>query len=392
MTDDRAAHDKPHRAFAILAVATAAYSIFSMLLMSDFGQLLALPKSWIIFYYRFKLLFAALNIALLGGLWWMHIRRGVAPRGLMVFATGGVLACLFAANMMNALLFPTRQHEATFVPVEEADQVLTDDQVIYAIELNGEVRGYPQDHMELPHVAGATFGGEEVVMTYCGLSSLPVAITPDIGTEQETDFKVMAQVNNNLILRDVNSGELFQQITATTEFGGASATVYPNTMMTWKSFKQLYPDAEVFIYSFDRLLDPVFRWFFAETLKVQNDREKGAAFPTVSMADQRLNPKERVWGYDGPGGEIAFTREFAAAHPVHPFTFDDEELVLVYDAEHDIVTLFSRMQDGGEVVFDTIDFRGQTDTVRLEQKPLHNGIYWMVWSHWFPGTELNDMN
>jgi hypothetical protein len=42
---------------------------------------------------------------------------------------------------------------------------------------------------------------------------------------------------------------------------------------------------------------------FASTLKTQNDREKGAAFPTVSLEDQRLNPKERGWGYDAGRNE-----------------------------------------------------------------------------------------
>lgn len=375
------------KVFAVLAAITAAYSIFSMLLMSDFGQFLALPKSWIITYYKLKWLFGALNIALLVSLWWMHLKKQVAPRWLMVFATAGVLACLFAANVLNALLFPTKQHEATFVSVSEADNVLNDDQVIYALELNGVVRGYPQDHLELPHVVGASFGGEEVMMTYCGLSSLPVAMTPDLG-EGETDFKVMAQVNNNLIIRDTVSGELVQQITATTEFDEAPLTVYPNTMMKWGSFKELYPDAEVFIYAFDRMLDPIFRQFFAATLKVQNDPEKGAAFPTVGLKDDRLGQKELIWGYDAGQEQTAFTRSFAQAHPIYRFKMAGEPLVLVYDEKHDIVTLFSRVKEGAEVEFKSIDFRGQTDTVRLEQKPLHNGVYWMVWSHWFPSTEL----
>jgi hypothetical protein len=307
----------------------------------------------------------------------------------MLFATFGVLGCLFAANVLNALLFPTKQHEATYVSVAEADKVLNDEQVIYALEINGEVRGFPQDHMELPHVAGATIGGEEVAMTYCGLSSLPVAIGQDFG-EGETDFKVMAQVNNNLILRDRISGELIQQITAITEFGKAPLTVYPNTMMSWSSFKELYPDGEVFIYAFDRMLDPIFRWFFAATLKVQNDRDKGATFPTVSLDDKRLNPKEHIWGYHAGDSQIAFTHEFAKKNPTHKFDFSGEPLVLVYDADHEIVTLFSRLKDGDEIAFESVDFRGQTETVRLEQKALHNGIYWMVWSHWFPDTELLD--
>lgn len=378
---------KALKLFTGVAVGTAAYSIFSMLLMSDFGQFIALPKSWIITYYKLKWLFGGINVLLLASLWWLHIRRQVAPRWLMIFATFGVLACLFAANVLNALLFPTKQHDATYVSVAEADQVLSDGQIIYALEINGEVRGYPQDHMELPHVAGATIGGEDIAMTYCGLSSLPVAIGQDIG-EGESDFKVMAQVNNNLVLRDTASGELIQQITATTEFSEAPLTVYPNTMMNWGSFKELYPDGEVFIYAFDRMLDPMFRQFFAATLKIQNDTEKGAAFPTLSLDDERLGQKERIWGYNAGAEQTAFTRSFAKKNPIHTFEFAGESLVLVYDAKHDIVTLFNREKNGEVVEFEMIDFRGQTESVRLEQKPLHNGIYWMVWSHWFPNTNL----
>ena len=60
------------RMFTVLAVITALYSIFSMLLMSDFGQFIALPKAWIITYYRFKWLFGVINIALLAALWVLH--------------------------------------------------------------------------------------------------------------------------------------------------------------------------------------------------------------------------------------------------------------------------------------------------------------------------------
>jgi hypothetical protein len=289
---------------------------------------------------------------------------------------------------MRAVLFPTKQHTATYVSVTEADKVLNDDQVIYVLDINDKVRGYPQDHLELPHVAGGDFGDQEIVMTYCGLSNLPVAISQDLGSG-DSDLSVMAQVNNNLILKDNETGELVQQITATTEFGQNQLTVYPNTMMTWKSFKELYPDAEVFVYSFDRMLDPIFSWLFAETLEIQSDRSKGAAFPTVSLEDKRLNPKEPVWGYNAGNEQIAFTKEFAKQNPIHKFDFQGERLVLTYDAKHDIITLFSRLKNGQEVAFTAIDFKGQTETVRLDQKPLHNAVYWMVWSHWFPDTKLN---
>ena len=380
---------RPSHLFIILAAVTTLYSLFSVLLMSDFGQIIALPKSWIITYYKAKWIFGGINIVLLGLLWHQHVTKKIAPRWLMVAATIGVLGCIFAANVLNALLFPTKQHTATYVSVKDADEILTDDQIVYALEINGEVRGYPQDHLELPHVAGAEIGGEQVAMTYCGLSSLPMVIGQDIG-HGTSDFSVMAQVNNNLIIRDNETGELVQQITGATEFSKNTLTIYPNTMMTWGSFKELYPDAQVFVYAFDRMLDPVLRWFFAETLKIQDDPDQGAAFPTVSLKDERLTPKERVWGYNAGNQQIAFTHAFAKKNPLYKFDFDGEPLVLVYDPSHQIVTLFSRVIDGEEVSFESIDFRGQTELARLTQKPLHNGIYWMVWSHWFPESKLNN--
>lgn len=380
---------RPTKLFIILATVTAVYSLFSVILMSDVGQFIALPKSWIITYYKSKWIFGGINIVLLVFLWHQHVTRKIAPRWLMVAATAGVLGCIFAANVLNVLLFPTKQHTATYVSIKDADAILSDDQIVYALEINGEVRGYPQDHLELPHVAGAKIGGEQVAMTYCGLSNLPVAIAQDIG-HGASSLSVMAQVNNNLILRDNETGELVQQITGTTEFSKTPLTVYPNTMMTWGSFKELYPDALVFVYAFDRMLDPVLRWFFAETLKVQDDPDKGAAFPTVSLEDKRLKPKELVWGYNAGNEQIAFTHAFAKKNPLYEFESNGEPLVLVYDSSHQIVTLFSRVIDGKQASFKSIDFRGQTESVRLTQKPLHNGVYWMVWSHWFPETKLHN--
>ena len=86
----------------------------------------------------------------------------------------------------------------------------------------------------------------------------------------------------------------------------------------------------------------------------------------------------------GDHKQTAFSQKFAQENPIYKFEFDGKPFVLVYDAAHDIVTLFSRMIDGNEISFETIDFRGQTETVRLNQESLHNGIYWMVWAHWFP--------
>lgn len=377
----------PTKAFYLLGAITAAYSIFSAVLMTDVGQVFAAPRDWIIAYYEGRALFIALNLALLGGLWTLHLRQGIWRRSWMVAASLAVIVCVISANFLNYNLFPTRQQGATFVSLAEADALLDDDEVVFAMEVNGEVRGFPRSHMELPHVAGATIGGEEVAMTFCGLSNLPVAIDSEIGGEP-TDLAVMAQTNNNLILIDRNSGDLIQQISMEAEFSENVATIRPNTMMPWRSFRELFPDAEVFVYTGERALDPLFQWFFAKVLETQFDPEEGLTFPTLNLDTGEVNPKEQVWGYDDGSSQIAITREFAAAHPIHRFNLDGRPLVFVYDVQYDVGALFSAERDGALVDFEEVDFRGQTESVRLIQLPTHNGVFWMVWTHFYPDSLL----
>lgn len=373
--------------FIVIAAVTVTYSLFSVLLMSDVGQFIALPRSWIITHYKFNWLFGGINLLMMASLWYLHVAHNIGRKWWMIWGTVGVLLSIVAANVINYVIFPSKHHGANYITVQEADTKLQDHQVIYVVEINGDVRGYPQDHLEIPHIAGSKIGGEDVAMVYCGLSNFALVFGQDYGYGK-SDWGVMAQVHNNLLLKDHESGELIQQITATTEFSGTKLNVYPNTMMNWASFKELYPGAKVFIYPFDRLLDPIIKWAFEASLKIQNDRDRGAAFPTLSMSDKRLNQKELMWGYNSGEAQIAFTRDFAKKNGVYRFELNGEALVLVYDTDHDIVTLFNRIKDGQEVEFQSVDFRGQTETTQLEQMVLYNGVYWMVWSHWFPDTKL----
>ena len=63
---------------------------------------------------------------------------------------------------------------------------------------------------------------------------------------------------------------------------------------------------------------------------------------------------------------------------------------MVYDEDHDIVNLFDGSIDGQLVDFESVDFRGVTENGQLVQLPMHNGVFWMVWSHWYPDTQVYD--
>lgn len=378
---------KPYGLFIALACVTAFVSIFSAVLMTEPGQSLNLPRDWLISYYANKWLLIALNVALLAALWYFHVKYQIWGRLWMVLASIGVVFCIIAANFLLPAFFPSYQYGANYVFVQEADEILDDDSIIYAVEINGEVKGYPRKHLEIPHLAGASIGGEDVVMTFCALSNLPIVYSQDIG-HGESDLGILIQVHNNLLMVDRKSGELVQQITGMTEFSGNRVPAYPNDMMTWKVFKQIHPDASVFVYEFNRLLDTLLLALFEGPMERQFSEEHGAVFPTLDLKDDRLPNKEQVWGLDLGNEQAAFTRGFLEKNPIHQFELGGKAFVIAHDKETDIVAVFYRSIDGKTVEVTEVDRNGNTPQGKLKKVPIQNGVFWMIWSHWFPETEV----
>lgn len=376
------------RWFLLVAFVTATFSIFSAVLMTEPGQSLNLPRQWVVAYYQYRWLFIAVNLGLLGYLWYLHQKFNIWSKVKMILASTGVLTCIIAANFLLALFFPSYQYSANYVPVSQADKVLQDDEIVYAVEINGEVRGYPREHLVIPHIAGDTIGGKDVVMTFCALSNLPVVIEQDIGHGQ-SDLGILIQTHNNLVMVDRRSGELVQQINMQSEFDETHINVHPNTMMTWENFKDIYPQGEVFIYEFERAVDSFLLTIFDKPMQRQFSEDHGPMFPTLDMSDDRVGFKEQVWGLDMGQEQIAFTREFAQQNPRFEFEMNEQPMIMVYDEQRDILNVFSLQKEGQTVSVESVDIRGYSDQGRLEQVPLHNGVFWMIWSHWYPQTQLN---
>ena len=340
------------------------------IVMTEPGQTLALPRDWVVTYFAHRYMFIVVTFAGLAGLWWLHYRYRLGHRWWMIAASAGVVVCTMLANFFLSTIFPTYQHRAEYVSVAVADRALTDEDVIYAVEINGETRGFPQEHMKIPHIAGATIGGKNVVMTFCALSNLPVVFDQTVGPNF-ADLRVLLQTHNNLIMSDRQSGEVIQQITGRAEFSDRVLTQYPNTMLSWRAFKRAYPDAQVFLYPFDRKLDEIILAIFEEPLKRQFSEAHGPMFPTLALADQRLSNKAQVWGVDVGGEQAAFTREFLIANPEFTFDLGGKSLVITYDTALATAKLFDRTPEGKHL-------------------PMHNGVFWMVWAHWFPATQVFD--
>ncbi|OBT12044.1 hypothetical protein A9264_02545 [Vibrio sp. UCD-FRSSP16_10] len=354
--------------FNVYAALLASIAIFCAILMTEPGQSLAVPRDWVLGYYNNLSTFIIAQTFALIGLWYLSEKWGMWSRKLMSLATVGVLITFWAVSYAMPTAFPTEQFTANYVSVDEADsQIPQEDQRVYVVEQDGEVRIFPRYHVQLPHVAGWQHNDTDYAITYCGLSNLPMVVETDYGLG-EADLQVLGQTHNNLVFKDVNNGTAIQQATMQSEFTEHKPTVIPNTMMTWDEAKVQYPDAQVYVYGMQRMIDGVLLDLFEQPLINQRDMEKEEfIFPTLSLDDLRMNPKTEIFGYDnGRGQQVAINPEFARTNNGYEFELADEKLRIITDGS--VVRLVN----------------AETN----QQVPTHNGFHFGIWAEYFPNSEV----
>jgi hypothetical protein len=353
--------------FNVYAAVLAGTAIYCAILMTEPGQSLNVPRDWLLNYYDNAALYMTIQTIALLGLWALGITWKQWSWKLLSLASLGVFATFFIEMYMMQTVFPTQQQTAEFFSVQEADLVITDETIMYAVEIEGDsVRLFPREHLQIPHIAGWDVGDTEIVMTFCGLSNLPMVVESDYGLGA-SDINVLSQTHNNLIFKDNNNDVALQQITMESEFTDHVLTVIPNTMMDWATAKKMYPDAKVFIYPFDRLVDDLAVMAFEEPLKKQFNPEEGFIFPTLNLTDDRMNHKVMIYGYTNGTEAVAIHPEFAKANDGFTFELGVDELEISAD-DYGVVRLLN-LETG-------------------EQVATHNGVFFGIWAHWFSHTEV----
>lgn len=352
--------------FNLYALTLASVAIFCAVLMTEPGQQLALPRDMTLTYYHYAGLFMMAQLIALGGLWYLSEKWKMWNRKLMSLSTLGVLFTFWASMHAMPLAFPTEQFNANYMSIEEADRLIPEsDQRVYVVEQGDEVRIFPRYHVQIPHVAGWQQDETEYAITFCGLSNLAMVVETDYGLG-DANLQVLSQTHNNLVFKDVNNGTAIQQITMQSEFTDHSTTVIPNTQMDWAQAKQMYPGAQVYIYSMDRFIDRILLDLFEKPLEMQRTKGENFIFPTLDLVDTRMDVKTEIFGYDNGEQQIAIAPDFARSNNGYQFELGDETLRIETDGK--IVRLMN----------------AETN----EQVPTHNGVHYGIWTQFFTDTQV----
>lgn len=290
----------------------------------------------------------------------------------------------------------TKTGDATYYGLKHARQFVSPSNEVLVIVHNGVARAHPDAELLRPHVVGNRqgFDGVDVQMTYCGMSNLGLAFEPRIG-DQPVKLEVMAQIANNLILRDNNTGEPVQQILGARECeiaSGSGMKPWPTFRMTFRGFEKAYPDGTVYINKpssnpFLKILDTVQDMMFTWGIRAQH-RIEAPLIDNMTRSDSRLPNKTYVWGVNIGADATCYTDEFVKHHqgPVNA-TVGGRHIVVAYDATYESLGVW--FNDSGAPV-SRINFFGLSDQGQLDRvDTLKPGMFWHVWAEYFPQTDIN---
>lgn len=345
---------------------------------------------------------------------WRRHRNLMGGLGLSAL----VALCLFNsyAGMLNTgFMFRPQQHEAMFVSVEEAPQFLqqmfhasygdkpftdVDEISVVVLETDEGAKAYTDYYMLQPHVIqGGLINGEEVIMTYCGLTNMGIAYSPVINGEP-LELRAITQLRNNLVMADVNTGEPIQQMWGTLERDGEHGPAmqqWPTLRMPFGSFRELFPEGEVYVNGIEQQSDnPLIRLFdyvirdgmMVHAVRGLQWQTEEPAFPTITEFDDRLSKKALVYGLNIGADHVAYTKEFVAGRGgLINVLIGGKSVVIYYDNALD--SLVAYYNTSGDKVSE-VDLMGNSDRGKLERvETLKSAIFWFIWYDFYRATDVN---
>ena len=295
---------------------------------------------------------------------------------------------------------PPLQHPK-MVAAREATY-LQDDNVVFGVDIDGDVRAYPKRILAWHEMVRDTIAGRELNGVYCTLCGSMILYDTTIdGVHHELGTSGFLYRSNKLMY-DAATKSLWSTLTGTPVVGalvGKGIVLKPLYLVTttWGEWRQRHPETRVLSlatgYSRDYSEGTAYRDYFASQRLMFN----------VPKLDDRLPNKAEVLAVrvaEASGVQLAIAADFLAAHPVHHDRVATVDFVVLTDASG-----ANRVYEAREVTFaswngrDTasdrsggvwkvteaqlVGPRGET----RQRLPAHRA-FWFGWYAAYPNTRL----
>ncbi len=239
---------------------------------------------------------------------------------------------------------PSLDH-ATMVSADEADYLLADD-LVFGIEINGDVRAYPLRILGWHEMVNDVIGGVPVALAYCTLCGSGILYETLLeGRDKPLVFGSSGLLyRSNKLMLDRETASLWNQYNGEPVVGslvasGVKLKVRPITISSWGSWRQSNPETTVLSVDtgYTRNYDSgyVYNEYFASP---------DLMFPAVVGDESRLLRKDYIFGVRGLAASKAWPLNVFEDTPVINDKVGAQSLVLVGDAATRTVRAYKRDQ------------------------------------------------
>ncbi len=189
-----------------------------------------------------------------------------------------------------------------YVSLEEADEWISDNELVLAIIYKGVKRVYPLQIMVWHEIVNDNIAGDPVLITYCPLCGSGIAFERTLNGEEVVFGTSGKLYNSNLVMYDRKTNSYWTQIGGQAivgELTGIKLTPVSIETVVWREWKAAHPDSEVlsqdtgFVRAYGK--DPYGSYY-----------EDSLLFFPVEGRDDRIHPKTVVFGIEVDGAFKAY--------------------------------------------------------------------------------------
>jgi hypothetical protein len=278
-----------------------------------------------------------------------------------------------------------------FSSIDDASSNLVDKSPVFGVEIDGDVRAYPQYILVWHEIVNDVVGGEPVAVTYCPLT----------GTAQgfyrgKVTFGVSGQlINANLVMFDRTTKSYWPQILAQGIRGpheGDYLDEFQVVWTTWRRWRETHPETRVlseetgFVRNYGS--DP-YGSYLPPSGYYSNNR---TLFAPLQMSD-RFRLKEVVIGSRNEDGAIAVQKQRLREDLVVEGSLNGIDYVSVYDDTLDTGYVY-RNSEALDIDFDGSRYVVDGESYDSFELPLEREIafdaMWMAWFGYYPSTAIHE--
>lgn len=288
-----------------------------------------------------------------------------------------------------------------------ATSYLKDNDLVILIKLNNEIKVYPHPILDWHEIINDGIGNDKFTITYCPLTGSGLAWNRVINGN-ETTFGVSGLLyNSNLLPYDRGSNSNWSQMKMLSVNGsliGTQSENYHVIETSWKTVKQLYPNAKVVTTTTGHS-----RSYGTYPYGDYRTNHGLLIFP-VSPDDNRLPRKERVLGVINNGEAKAYRFSSGKNVLIQRDNIGGNSLIILSVGSNLLTAYYEELEDGSAVSLNEAQNEGKVVMVDtdgnkydlfgeitvgpkagMKLKPVTSMIaYWFAWGAFYPNTSIGN--